>query len=217
MNTTISEDISRRLAEDIITGVILPGEKLDEQATADRYGVSRTPIREAFRQLATTGLIQSKPHRGATVIDLDIDQLADMFEALGEIEALCAKWSAQRMTAVERKKLNNIYQESQVALGSKDDTFYSDNNEQFHWAIHAGSHNETLRDLAQDLWRGLAPFRRSVFFKQENRMSASAAEHNEIVKAIVNSDTTAAWEAMRSHVAQSNLNAISYIQKKRQL
>lgn len=212
LNITISEDICRRLAEEIITGVIAPGEKLDEQATAKRYGVSRTPIREAFRQLATTGLIESRPHKGVTVINLDTKQLSDMFEALGEIEALCAKMCAQRMSAIERKQLENIHLSSRPAQENEADIPYSEHNENFHKAIHSGSHNESLTRIAQDLWRSVAPFRRSVFFKQDDRMSASFEEHQRIVTAIINSDAEEAFEAMRTHVTNSSLNAIAYFQ-----
>ena len=100
MSSTISDEICKKLAEDIITGVIGPGQKLEEKAIADQFDVSRTPVRDAFRQLEGTGLIQSKAHRGATVIDLDTDQLSDLYEALGEFEALCARLSARRLCAI---------------------------------------------------------------------------------------------------------------------
>ena len=210
LNTTISDDISRRLAEDIISGSIAPGEKLDEHTTAKRFGVSRTPVREAFKQLTTTGLIESRPHKGVTVINLDIKQLGDMFEALGEIEALCAKMCAQRMSAVERKQLENIHLDSRKALDAQEDKPYSENNVSFHLAIHAGSHNETLLRIAQDTWRSVAPFRRSVFFTQDNRMAMSFDEHSEIVTAIMESDKERAYHAMRNHVTNSSLNAVAY-------
>ena len=211
MATTISEQISAQLAEDIITGTIKPGEKLEEQAIAERFKVSRTPVRDAFKQLVSTGLIDSKPHRGVTVINLEIEQLSELFEALGEIEALCARLSAQRMTVVERKNLQNLHHRSQEVLGSDDILSYSDLNEQIHFAIHEGSHNAALVGVARDLWRRLSPFRRSIFFRRANRMTISSHEHDELIAAILEADTKAAQNSMSSHVANSALNAISYL------
>ncbi len=211
MATTISEQISAQLAEDIITGTIKPGEKLEEQAVAERFKVSRTPVRDAFKQLVSTGLIDSKPHRGVTVINLQIEQLSELFEALGEIEALCARLSAQRMTVVERKNLQNLHHKSQEVLGSDDILSYSDLNEQIHFAIHEGSHNAALVGVARDLWRRLSPFRRSIFFRRANRMTVSSHEHDELITAILEADTKAAESSMSSHVANSALNAISYL------
>lgn len=211
MATTISEQISAQLAEDIITGNIKPGEKLEEQVIAERFKVSRTPVRDAFKQLISTGLIESKPHRGVTVINLEIEQLSELFEALGEIEALCARLSAQRMTTVERKNLENLHRKSREVLKSDDILRYSDLNEQIHFAIHEGSHNAVLTGVARDLWRRLSPFRRSIFFRRANRMSNSSDEHNELIEAILDADMKRAQSAMSGHVANSALNAISFL------
>jgi len=211
MTTTISEDISSRLAEDIINGVLKPGQKLEEQAVAERFNVSRTPVRDAFKQLAATGLIESRPHRGVTVIELELDQLNDLFEALSEVEAVCARLSAQRMKVVERKQLENLYLKESSVLEEKDDAVYFDYNEQIHSAIHKGAHNEALAEFAQDLRRRLSPFRRSTFFKEGNWPHHDSMEHDELVAAILASDMEKAYNAMRNHVASSAMNAISYI------
>ena len=215
MSSTISDEICKKLAEDIIAGVIVPGQKLEEKTIAEQFQVSRTPVRDAFRQLEGTGLIETKAHRGSTVINLNTDQLADIFEALGEIEALCAKLSAQRMSTMERKKLENLHRESKQPIDSKDDIRYSDFNERIHKAIHDGSQNATLQSLSADLWQRLAPFRRAVFFKREDRMVRSGDEHDEVINAILTSDTERAFSAMRNHVANSSLNALAYLEESR--
>jgi len=215
MSSTISDEICKKLAEDIIAGKIGPGQKLEEKTIAEQFNVSRTPVRDAFRQLEGTGLIETKAHRGATVINLNTDQLADIFEALGEIEALCAKLSAQRMSTMERKKLENLHRQSKQPIDAKDEIQYSDFNEQIHKAIHDGSQNETLQSLSSDLWQRLAPFRRAVFFQREDRMQRSTDEHDEVVDAILSGDTEAAFTAMRGHVANSSLNALAYLEESR--
>lgn len=215
MATTISEDISRYLAEDIISGVLKPGLKLEEHAIAKQFKVSRTPVREAFRQLAATGLIESRPHRGVIVVELELHQLNDLFEALSEIEAMCARLSAQRMKLVERKHLENLHLREASVLEAEDDLVYFDYNGQLHAAIHKGAHNHTLAEIAQDLRRRLSPFRRSTFFKEGNWPYHSSMEHDELVAAILASDQEGAYNAMRSHIASSALNAITYVSKSR--
>lgn len=82
MNTTISDGICHQLVEDNITAKNPPGQKLEEQTIAKRFDVSRTPVRDAFRQLVGAGLASSRPHRGVTVANLRLDQINDMFEGL---------------------------------------------------------------------------------------------------------------------------------------
>jgi DNA-binding GntR family transcriptional regulator len=215
MSSTISDEISKKLAEDIISGVIGPGQKLEEKGIAAQFNVSRTPVRDAIRQLESTGLVETRAHRGATVIDLDTDQLVDIFEALGEIEALCARLSAQRMNSMERVKLANLHRDSKQPIETMDEMQYSDYNEKIHRAIHEGSQNATLTGLSANLWQRLAPFRRARFFKREDRMARSTNEHDEIVETIVSGDAERAGNAMRQHVTNSALNAIAFLEESR--
>ncbi|WP_138378933.1 GntR family transcriptional regulator [Luteithermobacter gelatinilyticus] len=213
MNLTISETICQQLAEQILSGTLAPGQKIEEQSLANQFSVSRTPVRDALRQLASTGLVEIKPRKGVTVVDLNIDQLTDMFEALVELEALCAKFSALRMSTLERKKLEGFLEEFDKALKRNDEKTYSSINAEFHAMIYRGCHNESLTGMASNLWHRLAPFRRSVFFKVRDRMKASYQEHRDIVDAILAADMNRAFEAMHNHVANSSVNAMEYLNK----
>jgi len=215
MTTTISEEISSKLADDIINGVYKPGQKLEEQAIAKRFEVSRTPVRDAFKLLAMTGLIESRPHRGVTVVELELDQVNDLFEALSEAEAICARLSAQRMKVMERKQLEGLYARQASVLAERDDLAYFDYNELIHAAIHKGAHNKVFAEFAQDLRRKLSPFRRSTFFKEGNWPHHDSMEHDELIEAILAGDSDTAYNAMRSHVASSASKAISLIDESR--
>jgi len=215
MNTTISDGICHELVEDIITGRIPPGQKLEEQTIAERFNVSRTPVRDAFRQLVGTGLATSRPHRGVTVADLRLDQISDMYEGLGELEALCCRYSALRMSVLERKQLEEIHMKSRPDSSTNNLEAYSEHNERFHRKINQGSHNETLAEMAMTLRRKLAPFRRPVFFHGAERIATSFLEHQEIVDAILAPDAEIAFQTMLSHVASSSLNVISYFNESR--
>ena len=92
--STKAQDIQEALAAAIVHGRLPPGTTLDETLLARDFGVSRTPIREAIRQLQMSGLVEVRPHRGAIVATMTEDQLDDMFSVMAELEALCARWSA---------------------------------------------------------------------------------------------------------------------------
>lgn len=212
MSSTLANTICQQLADEIVSGELRPGQRIDEQGIATRFNVSRTPVRDALRQLAATGLAEIRPHRGAVVCDPQLQQLGEMFEALGELEALCAGFSAQRMNALERKTLQQLAQQGSEALHEEDHARYSQLNEEFHKLIYRGSHNASLEQAALNLWHQVAPYRRSSVFKRENRMSRSFDEHTEIVRDIIAGNGEAVAAAMREHVANSSINAIAQLQ-----
>lgn len=207
--TTSTDSIFHQLVDDIVSGKYVPGGKLNEKELAERFDVSRTPIREALRQLASTGLIKLESHRGATVLDPNIEYLKDKFEALGEVEALCAKLSAHRMSEIERTELRTIFAESEKARKAGDEKSFGEQSGKLHTAIHKGCRNETLTDLAQTLWRRLLPFSRVGFFLEHDHMETSSDEHEQMIDAIINSDAEKAYSLMRSHVASSSISTIS--------
>ncbi|MBN7796244.1 GntR family transcriptional regulator [Parahaliea mediterranea] len=211
MTATIAEHIAQQLADRILSGDLAPGQRIEEKTVTEQFGVSRTPVRDALRQLAATGLVAIRPHRGVTVVDLEVDQLSDMFEAQAEIEALCAQLSARRMSAIEQRKLQMVAEDSEGALPAADLARYSSANEKLHKLIYAGAHNDTLEQIAINLWNRVAPFRRSIFFKFGNRMEHSFGEHNAVVEAILAGDEARAREAMHAHITNSSVNAIDYL------
>src|ERR1700719_4991000 len=112
--TTRAEELRLQLADEIVRGTLPPGAALDETDIARRFKVSRTPVREALRQLAASGLVDARAHRSAVVARPTIDRLTGMFEAMAELEALCAGLAAERMLAAERHRLEAIHEELRV-------------------------------------------------------------------------------------------------------
>src|ERR1700719_2061340 len=108
---TRAEELRLQLADEIVRGVLPPGAALDESDIARRFSVSRTPVREALRQLVASGLVEARAHRGAVVAQPSIDRLTGMFEAMAELEALCAGLAAERMMPAERYQLEAIHEE----------------------------------------------------------------------------------------------------------
>ena len=205
---TLSQTISQQLAAEIIRGELVPGARLDEVSLAARFGVSRSPVRDALRQLSATRLVEYAPHRGFSVVAIDRAELGGLFEASGEIEALCAGLCTQRALPAERKRIQMIHESAAKALGSRNVKVYASLNEEFHRAIFAGAHNQTLEEVANNLRQRLAPFRGRMFFVSHNRMSRSHDEHEALVAAIIAQDAAAATNAMREHGAHSAMNAL---------
>jgi DNA-binding GntR family transcriptional regulator len=203
MNTnkrqTLAERVKEQLAQAIISGEVLPGVTLDEAEIASRYGVSRTPVREAIRDLAAMGLVQVRPHRGTIVTRPEPLQLAHMFEVMADLEALCAGRAARFMSKAEREELERVHAHLRRMVQDNDIAGYRAANEEFHSTIYAGSHNRYLIELTLTTRRRLSPFRRAQFMSA-GRLARSYAEHADIVSAIMRADEVAASSAMRAHI-----------------
>jgi DNA-binding GntR family transcriptional regulator len=197
--TTRAEELRAQLADDIVRGTLAPGQTLDEMELARRFGVSRTPVREAIRQLAASGLVETRPHRGAVVARPSHERILGMFEAMAELEALCAALAAERMTAAERHALEVVHDELRVLIQSGDPQRYHEVNEQFHATIYAGAHNDYLAEMTFATRTRVQPFRRAQF-RLLGRLANSHVEHDQIVLAILRGDKAGAASAMRAHI-----------------
>lgn len=209
---TLSQTISDRLAEEIVLSRFQPGERLDEQSIATRFGVSRSPVRDALRQLAATRLVEYLPRRGFSVASMATSELDGVFEASVEIEALCAKLCALRAAPSERKRIELVHQQAARAVAEGDAKAYAELNDEFHALIYAGARNKTLQDLAQSLRQRLAPFRSRGFFLTENRLQHSHVEHASVVAAVLAHDGATASQAMHSHAANSAMNVLQHLE-----
>lgn len=205
-----AEEISRKIADEIVLGHFEPGSRLDEVMLASRFNVSRTPVREALKQLGTQGLVICRPNRGAVVAELTPEMLDRMFEAIGELEAACTRHAAIRMTVADRERLCSLHAQCRVALGAKDFDLYGRLNQEFHLVIIHASSNSVLIELTLGLRHRVASLRRSQFRNVE-RMSASFEEHAVILEALLAHDVITAYREMRAHLmsarsATSTLN-----------
>ena len=194
-----SVTLRETIEEMIAVGELRPGQHLDETELAERFGVSRTPIRETLIQLASMGLVVIRPRRGAVVAELGPQQLIEMFEVMSELEATCSRLAARRMTAAEQAALLEAHAACREARDSDDPDDYYYKNEAFHEAIYAGSHNGFLIDQTRSLYRRLRPYRR-LQLRVRNRVSNSYDEHDGVVQAILKGDGDSAAELTRSHV-----------------
>ena len=201
--STRAEQMREKLTEEIIGGDLAPGTKLDEQELANRYGVSRTPVREAIRQLIATGLVQSRPHRGATVAGFSSERITEYFESATEIEIACVRVAATKMTVDEHARIAALHAKMGHLLND-DPALFSVLNDQFHGAIYQGTHNGVLAEIARTLQVRTRPIFR-VQLTISLRTRQSYAEHDKILAALLRGDAGAAELAMRVHMQASAL------------
>jgi DNA-binding GntR family transcriptional regulator len=194
-----SVDLREKIEEEIATGLLAPGTRLDETELATRFGISRTPVREALIQLAATGILEIRPRRGAIVPELAPHRLVEMFEVMAELEAMCGRLAARRMADSDRSELLLAHKACETALlAEAPDAFYRQ-NEIFHHLIYAGAHNDFLAEQASSLHMRLHPYRR-LQLRVRNRMRNSFDEHQHIVDAILSGNADLAAESLRTHV-----------------
>jgi DNA-binding GntR family transcriptional regulator len=196
---TLADRLRMLISDDIVRGELAPGAVLDEMELARRFQVSRTPVREAIRLLAASGLVDARPHRSAVVARPGRLQVLGMFEALCELEVLCAGFAAERMTKAEHAELQAIHRSLRPVVKSGDPQRYHEINENFHAAIYAGSHNAYLARITAETRARIAPFSRAQF-RTFGRLAQSHAEHERVVAAILKGDRAAASAEMRAHI-----------------
>ena len=195
---SLRERIKNSIQDDILSGVLKPGDKLDEQLIATRNKASRTPVREALNQLAMNGLIELHENRGASVSRISVTQVIHMFEVLNALEATCARYAAQRITDRELQNLKKLSDKGIALAERKDLDGYADYNRAFHKAIYEATHNPFFQEVTMQIRMRLAPYRRESF-KLPRRMDASAREHAQIVEAIAAADLEKVEKLMAQH------------------
>lgn len=185
-----------------MAGRLEPGDALDEAELARKFGVSRTPVREALLQLAAIDWIQFRPRHGAVVAPITLQRMVQMFEVMAELEALCARLAAERMTAAERNLLKQAAQACAREARSKSESAssrYFDANYTFHELVYLGAHNEHLLTMVNALRNRLTPYRR-FRLRSPMRLTNSSREHDAVAKAIIEGDSERAAQEMRSHL-----------------
>ncbi|MGO2110800.1 MAG: GntR family transcriptional regulator [Pseudoclavibacter sp.] len=200
MKQSRAGEIRDHIEQAIVTGEFKPGERLDEVKLAAQFEVSRTPIREALRQLIATELVEARPHRGTFVKDFSVRDMLSMFEVMSELEGMCARLAARRRSEPQLREIEAACDRcvESSATGNADDYYYA--NEQFHLAIYEASGNAFLARTAQSLLLRLRPFRR-LQLRVPGRMHSSTVEHQSVVEAIRAGDSAAAERLIEEHVS----------------
>lgn len=196
---TVTDEVRLALEDDIRQGRLRPGDALDVKAVAERFGISRTPAKEALLQLAAAGLMNFSPRRGAVVTRLEPREIFGMLEVLAVLESEAARLSARRMSNEQRRALDAAQNEAEQAVEGDDIAAYTTLNQRLHDLIYQGCDNAYLAGQIVRIRERLAAYR-PVSFERPGRMKASHREHGAIVRAIVRGDEPEAHRAMTEHI-----------------
>jgi DNA-binding GntR family transcriptional regulator len=207
---TLAEGLRQKLEGAIAAGRLEPGSRLDEQEIAQRFGVSRTPVREAFRLMAANNLVELRGRQGATVRAINAETLIEMFQVMAELEGLCARLAARRVSQAWGSEISAIHQRL-VAAGETGniDLFY-DVTHEFHEAIYDASRNAYVADQTRKLRNQVAAYRRRVT-RMPNRIADTLREHEAIMRAILAHDPERAHSTMRDHVNLLGDNLLDFL------
>ncbi|WP_306146647.1 MULTISPECIES: GntR family transcriptional regulator [unclassified Roseibium] len=184
----------------ILEGTYKDGARLDEVQLAERFEVSRTPVREALQRLSQSGLVEQIPRRGVFVRQPGPVELLEMFEVMAELEAVCARLAASRITDQALSDLHAANARCDEAVAAQDTDGYYLENERFHAILYRQSGNGFLEQECLRLYRRLQPFRR-MQLRARGRLPQSMSEHKSIVTALEKGDGEGAAAAIRGHVA----------------
>ncbi|MCC7417493.1 MAG: GntR family transcriptional regulator [Acidobacteria bacterium] len=189
------DEIVRALENEIVSGTLAPGDRIDERALAARFGVSRTPVRDAIGRLASLGLIEVKPRSGSYVAEMSLDELLQLFEVMANLEGLCARYAAERMDAAEQAELRRC---AEACLEQDTVEAYAVANFALHNVIYRGAKNAYLETLTRQARHRVGGYR-NYTFRLPGRLRRSAEEHVEIVDAICAGDAERAHALMFKH------------------
>jgi DNA-binding GntR family transcriptional regulator len=201
INRPLYEDVAERLREQIFSHDLAPGSWLDEQSLAIAFGISRTPMREAIKVLASEGLVTTKMNKGAYVTEVDRRDLEQIFTVLSLLEGQAAKETALSASEDQLTELDNLHQRLEKAAADRDLEQFFEINVKFHEMVLEIAGNPWMNGVIADL-RKVLKLQRRDSLGRSGRLLSSLVEHREILQAILRRDAVAAEQAMRKHLAQ---------------
>ncbi len=194
-----------KIHEDILNGVYQENDVLREMTIATELGVSRTPVREALRQLELEGLVRIIPNKGASVIGISVKDLKDIYEMRARLEGMCARWAIRNKTGEDIAKLEEIsdLSEFHVQKGRYDKVLELDN--EFHHYLYKMADSKMLYHTMTDFHHYLERIRKKTLSSSE-RVKKTIVEHRAIINAIKTGNEDEAEECARQHILNSIKN-----------
>lgn len=204
---TTADRICAALTEEIAAGLIEPGQRLDEVGLAERFEASRTPVREALARLVARHVLTSQPGRGVRVAHYGLDELSSMFEAMQELEDVCARLAARRLTLRAKSDILAAQKRCEEAAMEGDRVAFLKANEAFHQAIYAATQNPYMAEIAASFRNRTGPVRARRYRSQKDMMH-SIETHRALVDTIFGRDGAQSGNALKERIAQSYIDAL---------
>ena len=206
-SSSLTNVVQQEIERAILVGEYAPGSKLIEATLAFKLGVSRGPVREAFRMLEEAGLVRNEKNRGVFVRDIPIDEAIEIFDLRAVMDELVGRQLAKNITPAQAKEIKGLVDLMEKAVKVQDTYNYHLLNLRFHDRLVEMAGNRKLTEIYRKLIKELSLFRR-LNLADGWLMPISSNEHRQIVKAIVSGDADAAGKAMFNHVIESKERTI---------
>lgn len=203
LTTVVQQEIERA----ILRGEYAPGSKLIEATLAEKMGVSRGPVREAFRMLEEAGLVRNEKNRGVFVRDIPIDEAVEIFDLRAAMDELVGRKLAADITPAQLKEIRALVEAMEKTVKAEDGYNYHLLNLKFHDRLVEMTGNRKLTSIYRKLTKELSLFRR-LNLADGWLLPVSASEHRQIIKAIASGDADVAGRAMFDHVMDSKERTI---------
>ena len=187
------------IRKEVSSGILKPGDQLEVTALAERFGVSRTPIREAIRTLVESGVLETRPRKGSFVRVLSAKQLLDLFQVAAELEGMACRLAALSLTKENVEAIERGLAKCIQAAEVQNNAEYAMANLDFHTAIHNASGNDWLIQQLRQLQINLNSYR-TMPYEIRGRLNKSTDEHKIICDAILSGDGEHACNLMRDHM-----------------
>lgn len=194
----------------IIEGVLAPGVKLNEREVCERLGISRTPLREAMKVLASEGLIEIAPNRGAFVSKMNDTEIWETFEMMSGLEALSGELAAERISPAEIAEIKELHQAMLVCRTQNDLPGYYSRNQTIHNKINAAARNSVLRQLYLSINRRLQALRFKSNF-HEAKWDRAIQEHDEMIKSLEARDGKRLAAILRQHLLDKRDSVMAFL------
>ena len=193
--------VADKLRDQIYQHELTPGDPIDEMALCERYGISRTPLREALKVLSSEGLIELIPRRGSFVRSMDIEELNELFPVMAVLEGLCAREAVEKCTPTDLQQLEKMHEKLENFVKEGNIDAYYEQNFVFHQAVQDLSGNKWLQRVIGDL-RKVLRLARHMQLTIPGRLQESLEEHRQIMQAFIKKDPDLADQNMQNHLKQ---------------
>lgn len=208
---SLADQVYEYLSDSIIEGKIKPGEKLVEKDLSQKFGVSRSPLRECFRILEADGLITINPRKGTYVKDFSRKEVEDVFLVRATLEALAAKLAIQNITEKEIATLNDLVTRMDEAITKGNTKSFYELNIFFHNLFIKAANNEVLEKTLNTLRKGIWLRITFLYFNSPSALTPSNNKHREIVEAFVKKDPVSVERLVEEHVEHTKDHVLSHL------
>ncbi|MBR2062855.1 MAG: GntR family transcriptional regulator [Anaerotignum sp.] len=202
------------LRDAILTGKLVPGERLMENQLAEKLGVSRTPVREALRMLELENLVELVPRKGAQVLDMSEKDIVNILEVRSALEGLATSVACKKMTKEDLQQLKNMEVDFEKAVADNDVEHFVDIDEDFHDLIFAATENDKLINIFRNLRIQLYRYRMAQAKNNETSMSTIVAHHRSIIRAIENHDSEEGASIAQGHIKYQTESILRFVRNK---